>query len=416
MLYSKLLGKTRREIPKDETSLNAQLLIRAGFIQKEMAGVYAFLPMGLRVLKKIIQIVREEMVEIGGQEIFLGSLQDPELWKATERWSDEEMDIWFKTRLKSNSELGLAITHEEPLTNLLSRHISSYKDLPLYLFQIQTKFRNELRAKNGLLRTREFVMKDLYSFNLNEKDFDDFYERAKDAYIKIFERLGLGDKTFLTFASGGTFSKYSHEFQTVCEAGEDTIYLDREKQIAVNKEVYEDTVLENLGLDKDKLEELSAIEVGNIFSLGTRFSDSLGLCYTDADDNEQPIVMGSYGIGIPRAMAAIAEVSNDDKGIIWPRNVTPFDIHLIGLEMDDADVEANVKDIYEKLVNAQVEVLFDDRKNVAPGEKFADADLVGIPLRVVVSQKTGRRIELKERDKSECVITDLLSLLNNVKS
>ena len=251
MKYSNLIGKTSKQVPSGEESRNAQLLIRAGFVQKEMAGVYAFLPLGNIVLQKIIQIIREEMNAIGGQEIHLGSLQNPEVWQKTNRWGDDVIDVWFKTQLATGTEIGLATTHEEPLTQIMTNYINSYKDLPMYAYQFQTKFRNELRARSGLLRTREFIMKDLYSFNKTQEDLDKFYEEAKDAYHKIFERCGIGNETFVCFASGGPFSKYSHEFQTVCENGEDTIYLSKDKKIAVNKEVFTPEVLKDLDLDKN---------------------------------------------------------------------------------------------------------------------------------------------------------------------
>jgi len=280
MRQSQLFTRTRREAPSDEASKNAQLLIRAGFIHKEMAGVYDFLPLGLRTLNKTIQIIREEMNAIGGVELSLSSLQDPALWKKTDRWSDEKVDSWFKTALKSGGELGLGFTHEEPLTNLMREQISSWRDLPSYPYQFQTKFRNETRAKSGLMRTREFIMKDLYSFSRNEPEHLAFYEKAADAYKKVFERAGLGGRTYMTFASGGSFSTYSHEFQTVCDAGEDVIYIDEGRGLAVNREVYDDPeVYKASGLDKASLKEAKAIEVGNIFTLGTRFSEALGLAY-----------------------------------------------------------------------------------------------------------------------------------------
>ncbi|OGC57164.1 prolyl-tRNA synthetase [candidate division WWE3 bacterium RIFCSPLOWO2_12_FULL_36_10] len=391
MLYSKLIGKTKKQFPKDEESLNAQLLIKAGFIQKEMAGVYVFLPLGLHVLNNIINIVREEMNNIDGQEILLSALQNPEVWKKSGRWDNETLDVWFKTQLKNGSELGLGTTHEEPLANLLSERIQSYKDLPLYVYQFQTKFRNETRARSGLIRTREFIMKDLYSFNKTNEELDEFYETAKDSYVKIFERAGIGDKTFLTFASGGSFSKYSHEFQTICTAGEDTIYLDRNKKIAINKEVYTDEVIKDLGLKKEDLEEVSAVEVGNIFKQGTRFSEPLGLKFTDENGVEKPVVMGAYGIGPSRLMATIVEINHDDKGIIWPKSVSPFNAHLVSLN-------TQADGVYEKLNSAGIEVLFDDRENVTAGEKLSDADLIGITNRIIVSKNTGDGVELKSRD------------------
>lgn len=415
MKYSKLFGKTKKEAPKDETSLNAQLLIRGGFIQKEMAGVYAFLPLGYRVLQKIIQIIREEIDAIGGQELFLGALQDSALWEQTDRWRDDVIDVWFKTKLHNQTDVGLATTHEEPLTVIISKYVQSYKDLPIYVYQIQTKFRNELRARSGLTRTREFIMKDLYSFNTDQKSLDEFYEVSKDAYFKIFDRLGLGDATYLTFASGGPFSKFSHEFQTVCESGADTIYLDRKKKIAINKEVYSDEVISELGLKKDELEKVRAVESGNIFKLGTRFSEPLGLNFTDENGNEKPVVMGSYGLGPSRAMATIVELFGDESGIIWPENVAPYAVQLVGLNLEDKKVSDLAISLYEKLQSARVEVLFDDRIDLSAGEKFADADLIGCPYRVVVSQKTGGKVEVKKRTEKEeklMTINELIELVS----
>src|SRR3989338_9502032 len=297
MRQSQLFTKTRKSAPRDEVAKNAQLLIRGGYIHKEMAGVYSYLPLGLRVLNNIMRVIREEMNAIGGQEVLLSALQSPAAWKKTDRWRDDAIDVWFKTELKGGGKLGLATTHEEPLTALMTEYINSYKDLPRYAYQFQTKFRNELRPKSGIMRSREFIMKDLYSFSRNEQEFREFYEKCAAAYKKIFDRLGIGEKTFRTFASGGTFSRFSDEFQTVCGAGEDTIYASKEKGIAVNKEVYTDEVLSELGLKKEELSEAKAIEVGNIFPLGTRFSDALGLRFKDDKGIAAPVVMGSYGIG-----------------------------------------------------------------------------------------------------------------------
>ena len=386
MRQSQLFTKTRREAPSDEVSKNAQLLIRAGFVHKEMAGVYDFLPLGLRVLNKIIGIIREEMNAIGGQELLLTALQDPEVWKKSGRWSDEVNDVWFKTSLKSGAELGLANTHEEALTALMRNHIASYKDLPKYLYQFQTKFRNELRAKSGILRSREFIMKDLYSFSRNEEEFRKFYEECAAAYLKIFERVGLAGTTYRTFASGGSFSKFSDEFQTVCAAGEDTIYIHEGRKLAVNKEVYDDATLSELGLRKEDLREERAIEVGNIFPLGTKYSAALGLTYKNEQGESVPAVMGSYGIGPARLMGTVVESLADDKGLVWPDEIAPFAVHLVQLG-DDAEVQQEAEELYRELTEAGVEVLWDDR-DARAGEKFADSDLIGIPLRVIVSQKS----------------------------
>ncbi len=388
MRQSKLFTKTRREAPKDEVSKNAQLLIRAGFVHKEMAGVYDMLPLGLRTFEKIVGIIREEMDKIGGVEMHLSALQDKEPWQKTDRWSDQTVDSWFKTTLKSGAELGLGFTHEEPMTALMRDQINSYKDLPVYPYQFQTKFRNETRAKSGLMRTREFVMKDLYSFSKNEDEHQKFYDKAADAYKNIFERVGLGQNTCMTYASGGSFSKYSHEFQTECEAGEDVIYVDDQKKVAINKEIYDNPeVFETLGVVKENLREAKAIEVGNIFTLGTRFSEALGLTYKDETGTDVPVFMGSYGIGPARLMATVAELMSDDKGLVWPEAVAPFGVHLVSLANDNDDVVKEADELYRSLVEAGVEVLYDDR-DARAGEKFADSDLIGIPLRIVVSEKT----------------------------
>jgi len=387
MRQSQLFTKTRREAPKDEVSKNAQLLIRGGFIHKEMAGAYNYLPLGLRVLQKIIGVIREEMNRIGGQEILMTTLQEPRAWEATGRWGDEAVDVWFKTELKNGGELGLAPTHEEPLTNIMREHVSSYRDLPRYVYQFQNKFRNELRAKSGIMRSREFIMKDLYSFSRTEEEFRQFYEACAAAYLAIFARVGLGDVTYRTFASGGSFSKFSDEFQTISDAGEDTIYIHEGKNIAVNKEVYNDEVLKDLGLDRGELKEAKSIEVGNIFPLGTRFSDALGLTYKDEGGSEKPVIMGSYGIGPGRLMGTIVETLSDEKGIVWPTAVAPFRVHLVELSNGNADVTSEAAELYRELTSAGVEVLWDDR-DARAGEKFADSDLLGLPLRVVVSEKT----------------------------
>ena len=405
MRQSQLFTKTRREAPKDEVAKNAQLLIRAGFINKEMAGVYSYLPLGLRVLNKIVGIIREEVNEIGGQEVSLTALQDKKNWEATNRWDDKVIDIWFKTALKNGTELGLGFTHEEALTALMKDHIRSFRDLPVSAYQFQTKFRNEARAKSGIMRGREFLMKDLYSFCRDQKEQDAFYEKAKQAYIRIFDRLGLGAETYVTFASGGSFSKYSHEFQTLTEAGEDIIYIHKDKKIAVNKEVLNDEVLNDLGIARSDLTEKKAVEVGNIFSLGTKFSEPLGLVYTNEEGKPAPVVMGCYGIGPGRVMGTIVEVHADEKGLVWPEAVAPFAVHLIALfnkkvaEGAEDKVKVEADNLYKKLTDKGVEVLFDDRDATA-GEKFGDSDLIGIPIRYVISEKTLAvdSVELKYRN------------------
>lgn len=417
MLQSKLFTKTRKDAPKDEVSKNAQLLIRGGFVHKDMAGVYSFLPLGLKVLSNIIAIIRKEMVAIGGEEVSLSALQEKNLWEKSGRWGDSVMDNWFKTKLKNDTELALATTHEEPLTNLMKDHIHSYRDLPRYVFQFQTKFRNETRAKSGIMRGREFLMKDLYSFSKDEKDHTEFYEKAKAAYTKIFQLVGIGEQTFVTFASGGSFSKYSHEFQALTDAGEDTIYVSKDKKIAVNKEVMNPEVLADLGLKEGDLEEKKAVEVGNIFNLGTRFSDALELSFVDDSGKKSPVVMGSYGIGPARLMGTIVEILSDEKGIVWPEMVAPFKVHLIEIQKENAEVRKHAEDIYKKLTGLGVEVLYDDR-DARAGEKFADADLIGIPFRVVVSEKTIQAggVELKKRTEEDTKIISINELFKTLSS
>jgi prolyl-tRNA synthetase len=414
MRQTLLFTKTRKEAPKDELSKNASFLIKAGFVHKEMAGVYSFLPLGLKVLEKISGIVRENMEALGAQELFLTTLQDSKLWQKTDRWDDKVLDVWFKTHLKNKSELGLASTHEEPVTNIVSEHLSSYKELPLSVFQIQTKFRNELRAKSGLIRGREFLMKDLYSFSKDETEHQKFYEDAKRAYFKIFEEVGLNP--ILTFASGGSFSKFSHEFQVISPAGEDTIFVDTDKKIAVNKEIYSSEVLKDLNLSEDTLEEQKSIEIGNIFELGTRFSEPLELNYLDENGKKNLVYMGSYGIGISRLMGTVAEVLSDENGLVWPSSITPFKVHLLSLS-DDENTMKESDSLYKKLLSNKVEVLYDDRP-LSAGVKFGDADLLGIPIRLVVSPKTISEgtLEVKERASGKVKNINYNELLKLVKN
>ncbi len=387
MRQSELFTKTRREAPKDEVAKNAQLLIRAGYIHKEMAGVYSLMPLGLRVLERINAVIREEMNKIGGQEILMTTLQQKEVWEQTNRWDDSVVDNWFKTKLKDGGEVGLGFTHEEPLTSIMRSYISSYHDLPKLVYQIQWKFRNEERAKSGIIRGREFLMKDLYTFSSSEEEHAKLYEKVASAYERIFERLGLGKRTYRTFASGGVFSKYSHEFQCLCEVGEDTVYVSKKKRIAINKEVMTEEVLVDLGVAESELSEEKAIEVGNIFSLGTRFSKALGLRFKDKSGREKDVVMGSYGIGPTRLMGTLVEVFSDEKGLVWPTAVAPFAAHLVAITGGNGDVSLEADRLYELLSENGIETLYDDR-DMRAGEKFADSDLLGIPKRLVVSEKT----------------------------
>ncbi len=398
MLQSKLFTRTIKELPKDETSFNAGVLIRGGFVNKLSAGVYSFLPLGLRVLNKINSIVRQEMDNIGGQEVLMPVLTPKDVWETTGRW--EAFDVLFKLKGADEKEYALGATHEEIVTPLVKDYVVSYKDLPIAPYQIQTKFRNELRAKAGLMRGREFLMKDMYSFSATQEDLDRFYEVAKHAYFRIFERCGLGDITYLTYASGGAFSKYSHEFQTLCQAGEDLIYICDNCRVAINKEIIEDQSSCPICGNKEFRQE-KAVEVGNIFKLGNRFSRPFNLSYTDKDGQKKDVVMGCYGIGPSRLMGTIVEVSHDDKGIVWPEEIAPFRVHLVLLSGKE-DKERNKKEadaLYERLLAKGVDVLYDDREGVGAGEKFADSDLIGCPIRLVVSDKTLKEgaVEFKRR-------------------
>lgn len=381
-----LFTKTSKTAPADETARNAQLLIRAGFVHKEMAGVYAYLPLGIRVLENIKTIVRQEMDAISGQELIMTSLQRKELWQKTDRWDEKKVDVWFKSKLQNGSAVGLAWSHEEQITEMMKNYISSYRDLPVNVYQFQTKFRNELRSKSGIMRGREFVMKDLYSYSRSEKEHKAFYDMVTQAYLRIFERVGLGEVTFLTYASGGAFTQFSHEFQTITDAGEDIIYLDRGRKLAVNEEVYSDEILAQLKLDKTKLERVKAAEVGNIFSFGGTKSEQLGLFFTDEDGHDKPVVLGSYGVGVTRLMGVIVEHFADEKGIVWPEAIAPFKVYLARLGDAPAVVKA-ADELYNDLTASGVLVLYDDR-DVRAGEKFADADLIGVPYRIVISEKT----------------------------
>jgi prolyl-tRNA synthetase len=398
MKQSQLFTKTKKESPADEVSLNAELLIKAGFINKEMAGVYSYLPLGLRVINKIENIIREEMNKIGGIEMRTAVLQNKEIWEKSNRWDDKVVDNWFKTKFKNGGEVGLSFTNEEAYSNILKQYINSYKDLPVYPYDFKSIFRNETRSKSGILRGREFYWKALYSFSKDETEHNLFYEKAKQAYKNIFSRVGIGHLTYLTFASGGSFSKFSHEFQTLTGAGEDVIYIDENKGIAINKEVYNDEVIENLGLNKESLVEKGAVEVGNIFSLGTKFSTPFDLKYKNENGEEKLVIMGSYGIGLGRLMGTIVEVLSDDKGIIWPETVAPFKVHLLVLGDNDS-LRKDADELYENLSKRGVEILYDDRIEPSAGEKFADSDLIGIPYRLVVSKRSNSSsgYEVKKR-------------------
>lgn len=405
MYQSKLFGKTLREDPKDEVSANAKFLERGGFIFKTMAGVYDYLPLGLRVLEKINRIIREEMNAIGGQEVLMSALQPRDRWEKTGRWQDLGKEVMYQFKDHSGRDVGLASTHEEALTEIALRSIFSYKDLPLFIYQIQTKFRDELRAKSGILRGREFLMKDLYSFHADEEDLKRFYFGAADkAYKKIFKRCGLD--VYVTEASGGSFTKeFTHEYQVFADAGEDLVFYCVKCRFAQNKEI--SSLKEGNPCPKCKGEVKSAksIEVGNIFPLGTKYSTPAGLYYTDEHGEKKAVTMGSYGIGPTRTMGTIVEVYHDERGVVWPEEVAPFRAHLIALfpKAKGAGVKKAADKLYKELLEKGVEVLYDERADKSAGEKFSDADLIGIPWRMVISEKTLDRegIEIKKRNEKE---------------
>jgi len=414
MRQSFLFTKTKKEIGEEEKSLNANLLIRAGFIDKLAAGIYTFLPLGLRVLKKIENIIREEMNNIGGQEILMPSLTPKENWETTNRWAN--FDALFKLKGVDDKEYALGATHEEVVTPLTKKFVFSYKDLPLYVYQIQTKFRNELRAKSGLLRGREFAMKDLYSFHIDENDLNKYYEKAIIAYFKIFDRVGLKEITYLTLASGGAFSKYSHEFQTLAESGEDTIYICPKCKIVYNKEIIDIiTKCETCKLTVKDFKEAKAIETGNIFKLGTRFSNDFKLKYVNKEGKENDVIMGCYGLGPSRLMGTIVEIFNDKKGIIWPISIAPYQFHLLIIGQN-TELAKNGEKLYNELIKAGFEVLYDDREESA-GIKLIDSDLIGLPYRLILSDKTAKEdsIEFKARNSDKTELVKLKKLANYLK-
>ncbi|MCL4406463.1 MAG: His/Gly/Thr/Pro-type tRNA ligase C-terminal domain-containing protein [Patescibacteria group bacterium] len=397
MRQSQLFTKTLREAPKDEEAKNASLLTRGGFVYKAMAGAYAFLPLGLRVFRKLEEIIREEMTAIGAEEVLMTSLQPKANWETTGRWID--FDVLFKIKsATSEIEYALAPTHEEEVTPIAKKYLASYRDLPKAVFQIQNKFRDEKRAKAGLLRGREFFMKDLYSFHADSGDLDKYYDKVAKSYTKIFKRVGLGKITYLTWASGGTFSKYSHEFQTVSESGEDTIYVCEKCKVAVNEEIASEQKECPICGGREFTKKKS-IEVGNIFKLGVKFSKPFGLRYKDKSGRETEVQMGCYGIGLNRIVGTVADTWNDEKGLIWPEEIAPYTFHLLEFK------KGLGAKIYKKMIDDGLEVLYDDR-DVSPGEKLADADLIGIPYRLIVSEKTGKKIELKKRSEKKTTLVN----------
>lgn len=411
MKQSQLFSQTRKSISAEEVSINAQLLLKAGYVEKIMAGVYAYLPLGYKVVQNIITIVREEMEREDAQEILMPALQPKEYWEKTGRW--DGLDVLFKVKSQSDKEYALGPTHEEVVTPLAQSHLRSYRDMNKAVFQIQTKFRDEPRAKSGLLRGREFIMKDLYSFHANEQELDAYYDRMRAAYARVYKRLGVDAKE--VFASGGTFSKFSHEYQVFTDAGEDLIYYCADCGFAVNKEIAEQAEGDTCSqCSKGKISIHKAIEVGNIFKLMQKYSAAFDYTFTDSDGKEKDVIMGCYGIGVTRLLGTIVEVHHDEKGIIWPTEVAPYRIHLIQLGEDDA-VKSKVEEVYELLKEKGVSVLYDDR-GLSAGAALGDADMIGLPIRVVVSKRTLEQngFEVKLRSEKESRVVSEEELLDVV--
>jgi len=410
MRQSQLFTKTLRSNPKDAQTISHKLLVRAGYINQLTSGVWSLLPLGWRVYKKIENIIREEMNAIDGQEVFLPTLQPKELWQETGRWETIDPPL-FKVKDRHDKWLCLGPTHEEVITDLARQYIQSYKDLPLAVYQIQNKFRNEMRPTGGLLRTREFVMKDLYSFHTCEEDLDEYYQKVVEAYHNIYKRCQL--KSIAVEASSGSIGgTSSHEFMILADSGEDKILVCEKKDWGINLEI-------GRGQNKcllcgGKLELKNAIEAGHTFKLGTLYSQKMGANFMDKDGKQKPIVMGCYGIGLQRLMATIVEVHHDEFGIIWPKSVTPYDVHLVGLDLEDKKVEKLAEEVYQKLIKAKIEVLYDDRLESA-GVKLKDADLIGIPVRLVVSQKTGKKVEYKERGSKKIGLLTINEVIDKIK-
>jgi prolyl-tRNA synthetase len=413
MLQSQLFTKTTKEFPKGEISKSTQFLIKAGFVDKLGAGVFTFLPLGLRVLDKIEGIIANEMESVSGQRISMPALIPRKNWQQTGRW--DNFDALFRLKGNGKMEYGLGATHEEVVVPLIKKYVSSYKDLPLAVFQIQDKFRDELRVKSGLLRTREFLMKDLYSFHASERDLESYYEKVKKAYLRIFKKLKITDKTYLTLALGGTFSKHSHEFQAVTSAGEDIIYVCSKCKVGLNRELVKGKA-RCWQCGKALSEKTKAIEVANIFKLKDKYTKPFDFRFTDRNGQKKLVVMGCYGIGLPRLMGAVVEIFHDKKGIIWPESIAPYKFHLVPVG-ESREVKKTADNIYKSLQKAEQEVIYDDRQERSVGEKFADCDLIGVPYRLVVSEKSLEKgcLEVKRRDKEGVKLVKIKNLSQLLK-
>ncbi|MBI2337858.1 hypothetical protein HYU95_01630 [Candidatus Daviesbacteria bacterium] len=413
MRYSKLFGKTIKEAPKDEVAVNAKLLLRGGFIDKLMAGSYTLLHLGRRVEQKIEQIIREEMNATGAQEVLMPLLHPKEIWNETGRW-DSAREVMYQFK-KNDKEYALSFTHEEIVMDLVRKHISSYKDLPVKIYHFSTKFRDEKRVKSGILRGREFLMKDLYSVHVSEEDMTKYYQEVIEAYKRIFKRMELD--AILTQAAGGVFTKgNTHEFQVIAESGEDEIVYCPGGDFAANAEVSSVKEGKQCDLGHGPLKRARAIEVGNIFPLGTYYSEKMKALFTDHSGQKKPAWFASYGIGLTRAVGAIVEVHHDDEGIVWPESVAPYSVHLIEIRNPKFEIRNSADEVYARLQKEGIEVLYDDREDISAGEKFADADLIGIPVRLVVSEKTQDKIEWKRRSEQKSELLTLSEVSGRFKT
>lgn len=406
MLYSQLFGKTTKSIPKDEVALNAKLLIQAGYIDKLMSGSYTLLPLGRLVELKLEQIVRDGMNLLGCEEVLMPLMHPKSIWNETGRW-DSAKEVMYQFE-KDGKEYAMSFTHEEVVLDLIRKHTQSYRDFPIKIYHFSTKFRNEPRAKSGILRGREFIMKDMYSAHLSQKELDDFYWKVSESYLNIFKKIGLDAK--IVESGGGVFTDMTtHEFQVLADAGEDTIYFCEKCDFAQNKEIAKVKAGDKCSKCSGKIKESSGIEVGNIFRFGTSYSEKMNVGVIDNEGKKQFVHLGSYGIGMTRLIGTLAEVYNDEKGLKWPVEVAPFKAHLVGLDLEQS------KDIYKKLKDSNIDVLFDDR-DVSAGIKLADCDLIGIPFRLVVSQKSGDKIELKQRSSEKTELLSIEEVINKLHS
>lgn len=410
MKYTELLTKPSKSAPHDADSANAKFLVQAGFVRQEMAGVYSWLPMGLKALRNVENIIREELNAIGAQEILMPALQSKENWEKTGRW--DSVDVLFKLKSQTDKEYALGATHEEVVTPLVGSFVNSYKDLPTAVYQIQTKYRDELRAKSGILRGREFGMKDLYSFHTNQEDLEEYYELVKQTYLRIFKRCGLDAK--VVESSGGDFTKkYSHEFQVITPAGEDDILACPNCTFAQNIEIATMKAGDVCPDCGGKLESVKGIEIGNIFDLHEKFTAAFGVKYTDEAGEQKTPIMGCYGIGTTRLVGSIVEAHHDDKGMIWPDEVAPFDVHLVTLNSKEEAINEKIMSVAEGLLGdlerSGRQVFWDDREDASAGEKLGDADLIGLPLRILISPKSLEQngVEVKRRDEDEAKIVGL---------